>query len=148
MKQKLSDLPDVFRRAAYLVQANGHHQGDYVLDAFSRVLTTPLESRPMSVAAALWCAADPAGRMVESELASAAIRYLAGRLLVDGEGPRGRRTVDCAIHLAAWEEIPGRSLSEVIGVLLDTALAASGRTVLVPSDGQIVLGRDREQVAA
>ena len=122
MNQKLSDLPDVFRRAAYIIQGNGHHQGDYVSDPFNRVLTTVRESRPMSVDAALYCAADSNGRMFESDLAFAAIRFLAGRVLVDGEGPWDPdRNVDCQIHMSAWGDVEGRTAAEVIALLLAAA---------------------------
>lgn len=145
MKER-TELPGVYRRAAYIIQMNGHHQGDYVPDPFSRVLTTPRSARPMSAAAALYCAADPQGRMVESPLARAAIRYAAGLVLVDGEGPWDpARDTDCEIHLAAWGDAPGRTGGEVIRLLLSAAESVAG-LVLVPTQAQIVLGR--EQVAA
>jgi hypothetical protein len=131
-------LPEVFRRAAYIIQGNGHHQGDYVPDPMKR--NPPRETRPMSVCAALWCAADPNRLMFESDLASAAIRHLAGRLLVDGEGPwNPGRTVDCATHVSRWEDVPGRTGGEVIRLLLDAAQSVAGR-VLVPT--QVVLARE------
>lgn len=137
-----SELPGVLRRAAYIIQMNGHHQGDYVPDPFNRMLTTPRLTRPMSAAAALYCAADPQGRMVESALALAAIRHLAGRVLVDGEGPwNPGRDTDCEIHLAAWGDLPGRTGGEVIRLLLDAAQSLDGR-VLVPTQAQVVLGRE------
>lgn len=140
MNQKPSGLPDVFRRAAYIIQGNGHHQGDYVPDPFNKFLTTPRESRPMSIDAALFCAADAKGRMVESELALAAIRFVAGRVLVDGEGPWDpARDVDCQIHVSAWGDVAGRSVAEVVGLLLEAADAASG-AVVEPS--AVVLGRE------
>jgi hypothetical protein len=137
-----SELPGVFCRAAYIIQMNGHHQGDYVPDPFNRVLTTPKLTRPMSVAAALYCAADPQGRMVESQLASAAIRFLAGRALVDGEGPwDADRDTDCEIHIAEWGDLPGRTGAEVIRLLLDAAQSLEVR-VLAPTAAQVVLGRE------
>lgn len=142
-----SELADVFCRAAYIIQMNGHHQGDYVPDPFNRVLTTPKLTRPMSVCAALWCASNPQGRMYESELASAAIRGLAGRVLVDGEGPwNPDHNLDCELHLAAWGDIEGRAAGEVIRLLLDAAQALTGRVVeptrIVLSDGTVVTARD------
>jgi hypothetical protein len=137
-----SELPGVFRRAAYIIQMNGHHQGDYVPDPFNRVLTSPKLTRPMSAAAALYCAADSQGRMVESVLASAAIRFVAGRVLVDGEGPWDPdRDTDCEIHVAAWGDLPGRTGAEVIRLLLNAAQSLDVR-VLVPSAAQVVLGRE------
>lgn len=134
-----SELPGVFRRAAYIIQMNGHHQGDYTQDPFNRVLTSPKLTRPMSICAALWCSSDPQGQMFESRLASAAIRYLAGRVLVDGEGPwNADRDTDCEIHVAAWGDIEGRTGGEVIRLLLDAAQSLAGR-VLVPTLEQVVL---------
>ena len=117
----LTDLASVYRRAAEIIQTNGHWQGDYLPDPFHRVATTPDAERPMSAAAALWCAVtgDPRG---PSELANDAIRYLAARLLVDGEGPWDEsRTVDCEIHLAAWGDAPGRTAETVVIELLRAA---------------------------
>lgn len=140
MNEKRSGLPDVLRRAAHIIQRNGHHQGDYVPDPFNKVLTSPRETRPMSVDAALYCAASPDGRMVESEMACEAIRFLAGRVLVDGEGPwDAARTLDCQIHMSAWGDVEGRTAGEVVRLLLDAADDAS-QHVVQPSS--VVLGRE------
>jgi hypothetical protein len=123
---------------------NGHHQGDYIPDPFNRILTTPKLTRPMSICAALYCAASPTGDMHESELASLAIRYMAGRVLVDGEGPWDpERNLDCQIHVASWGDIEGRTTGEAIRLLLDAAQATTVR-VLHPStvrmaDGTVLI---------
>lgn len=117
-----SELTGVYRRAAYIIQINGHNQGDYIPDPFNQVLTTPKLSRPMSLPAALYCAADPQGRMYVSPLAEAAMVDLANRVLVDDEGPWGTSNpVGCEIHLHAWGDAAGRTAGEVIRLLLDAA---------------------------
>lgn len=116
------DLPGVYRRAALIIQTNGHHQGDYVPDPLNRVLTTPKLSRPMSLPAALYCAAEPQGRMYISPLAQTAMVDLANRVLVDGEGPWGEtHPTDCEIHLHAWGDVEGRTSADVIALLLAAA---------------------------
>lgn len=127
----LVDLGPVYRRAAEIIQRNGHWPHDYLPDSMHRVSDLPDVQRPMSAAAALWCAVtgDPSG---PSELADDAIRYLAARLLVEGASPRDEsRTSDCELHLAAWGSAPQRTAEAVVVELLRAAEAVE-RGPIVP----------------
>lgn len=115
--QRPVTVPAVFRAAARIVAANGLHQGDYCPDPFNRRSRTPHAARPLSIVAALMCAAtgDP---HTTSALADDAVATLALRLEVDGETPesdRGRPWM--AMHVDAWGDLEGRSAESVVAVL-------------------------------
>ena len=76
----------VFEFAGRLLVRNGLHQGDYLPDPFDRTLTSLHVNRPMSIVAAIRTVAT-GNPHVSSPLSEAAVRVLAGRLLVDG-GPK------------------------------------------------------------
>lgn len=106
----------VFRAAARLIAKNGHHQGDHVPDPSDREMSVPHELRPMSIVAALKCAAtgDP---HLTSLLADEAICILALRLEVDGEGPLYGDIFDLESHIDAWGDTEGRRAETVVAVL-------------------------------
>jgi hypothetical protein len=117
-------LSAVFRKAARLIAANGHYQGDYLPDPFDREMCIPHFLRPMCVAAALKCAVsgDP---HTPSLLADEAISFLALRLEVDGEGPFWGDIFSLEFHLAAWGDVEGRTAESVVAVLESAADAAA-----------------------
>jgi hypothetical protein len=106
----------VFRAAARLIAANGLYQGDFVPDAFDREMDVPHFLRPMSIVAALKCAAtgDP---HLTSLLSDNAIAVLALRLEVDGEGPLFGGIFDLEAHVDGWGDLEGRSTESVVAVL-------------------------------
>ncbi|MEE4545265.1 hypothetical protein V2S66_25260 [Streptomyces sp. V4-01] len=134
------ELADLFRRAATIIQTNGHHQGDYIPDPFNRVLNALPHERPMNIVAALRCA-ETGHPQRYGPASTGAVRFLAGRLLVDGEPPFWPDDYSMESHVAAWGDVAGRTVAEVVAVLLDAAEAAPvpraavvGRT-LTMSDG-------------
>lgn len=118
-----TDLAPVFRRAAEIIETNGHHQGDFLPDPFDHVLKALHHERPMSAVAALRCAetSDPGGH---GPLSAAAIAFLADRLLVDEEPPFHTDEASLANHVDAWGDVPGRTPAEVAVELLRAAEAA------------------------
>jgi hypothetical protein len=108
-------LPAVFRTAARLVAVNGHWQGDYLPDPFDRVTTTPHATRPLSIVAAVRCAATGSPRRT-SDLSERAIEMLANRLEVDGE-PAPFEPERLEWHVAAWGDAPGRTAECAVAVL-------------------------------
>lgn len=114
----------VFRAAARLIAANGHHQGgDYLPDPFNRVLKTPHCSRPLSIVAALRCAVTGDPHMMPS-LAEDALCFLGLRLQVDGTGPYWTDAFSLEVHVDAWAGVEGRSVESVCAVLAAAADAA------------------------
>ncbi|EGJ77734.1 hypothetical protein STTU_4945 [Streptomyces sp. Tu6071] len=109
-------LSDLFRRAARVLAQVGLYQGDYVPDPFDRHLATPHAERPMCLVAALRCAAtgDPHGISI---LSADAIRVLADRLVVNGEGPYADDELAREFHLAQWGDEDGRTTEAAVGVL-------------------------------
>lgn len=109
----------VYRGAARLIAVNGLHHGDYVPDPFDRQSRTPHRARPMSLVAAIRCAAtgDPHRMVPLSELA---VSVLASRLEVDGlhapDDPVLRE-----IHVDDWADVDGRTTECVCAVLYAAA---------------------------
>lgn len=108
-------LPGLFRAAARVLAANGLHQGDYFPDALSDV-HTPHASRPLSIVAALRCAATGDPRSY-SLLADEALMVLASRLEVDGEGPEYRDLFGLEDHVDDWGDAEGRTKESACAVL-------------------------------
>lgn len=107
--------------AAHIINVNGHHQGDYFPDAFSRTDCRPHAERPLSVVAAVRMAATGSPR-TDSMLAADTIRYLAGLLMVDGEqGPYYWDDLSMECHVAAWGDVEGRTAADVVATLLAAA---------------------------
>jgi hypothetical protein len=132
LKPNRIDLADVFRRAALIIQTNGHHQGDYIPDPFSRVLSALPHERPMSIVAALRCA-ETGSPQRYGPASTGAVRFLAGRLLVDDEPPFWPDDSSMEVHVAAWGDVPGRTAAEAAGVLLAAAGAVPAlRPVVIP----------------
>ncbi|MFD5632407.1 hypothetical protein [Streptomyces sp. NPDC127072] len=119
-------LPAVFRAAARLLAANGHHQGDYCPDPFDRRTATPHAVRPLSIVAAIRCVTSPHGDNPhrETELSEAAVRLLAGRLEVDGEGAWNDERFYLELHVANWGDVEGRTTESVVAVLAAAADAS------------------------
>lgn len=119
-----ASLPEVFRKAARIVARVGLYKGDFLPDPFDRVLDTPHPERPMCLAAALRCAAtgDPHR---PSLLAAEAIRVLARRLVVRGEGPYSADEMACEFHLAEWGDEEARTTEAAVGVLESAADATA-----------------------
>ncbi|PVE04640.1 DUF6197 family protein [Streptomyces scopuliridis] len=114
----------VFRAAARVIAANGHYQGDFVPDVFDREMCVPHFLRPMSIVAALKTAVtgDPHRT---SLLADEAIAVLALRLEVNGEmGPFYGDIFSLEEHIAAWGDVPGRTVESVVAVLYAAGDAA------------------------
>ncbi|MET9955653.1 hypothetical protein ABZ135_29465 [Streptomyces sp. NPDC006339] len=99
--------------AARIVQTNGLWQGDYVPDACDREMCVPHFLRPMSVVAAIRCAAtgDPHR---SSQLADTAVGFVA--LSLDG-GPVWGDVFSLETHVDAWGDMPGRSADEAVALL-------------------------------
>nr|WP_240627947.1 hypothetical protein [Streptomyces scopuliridis] len=114
----------MFRAAARVIAANGHYQGDFVPDVFDREMCVPHFLRPMSIVAALKTAVtgDPHRT---SLLADEAIAVLALRLEVNGEmGPFYGDIFSLEEHIAAWGDVPGRTVESVVAVLYAAGDAA------------------------
>lgn len=109
-------LPGAFRAAARLLAANGHHQGDYCPDPFDRRTTTPHETRPLSIVAALRCSVSGNPHRT-SELSEAAVKVLAHRLTVDGEPPFNDDELILESHVAEWGNVEGRTVESAVAVL-------------------------------
>ena len=109
-------LPAVFRTAARLIVANGHHQGDDCPDPFDRISKTPHAERPLSIVAAIRCAVSGSPHR-ETPLAEAAVKTLAGRLEVDGEPAWNDEPYWLEGHVAAWGDVEGRRVESVVAVL-------------------------------
>jgi len=116
-------MAGVFRTAAEIILANGHHQGDYIPDPFHRVLKALPHERPMSAVAALRCA-ERGHPQRFGPLSTEAIAFLAERLLVDEELPFFEDEFSLECHVAAWGDVPGRTPAEVVAELLWAAEAA------------------------
>lgn len=114
-------VPAVLWAAARLIEANGHFQGDHVPDPFDREMCIPHFLRPMSIVAALKCAAtgDPHRT---SLLADRAIAVLALRL--DG-GPEYGDIFSLESHVDEWGDVLGRTAEEAVA-LLEAAAVESG----------------------
>jgi hypothetical protein len=123
-RSTLASLAPVFREAARIITVNGHHQGDYLPDPFNRrePVFRPYAERPLSIVAALWCAETGSPRRV-GPLSTAAIRFLAGRVKVDGEPAFWRDDLSQESHVASWGDVPSRTVAEVVNEL---QLAADG----------------------
>jgi len=119
----VTGLPSAYRAAARLIAAVGHHQGDYVTDPFDRVLTTDHATRPMCIVAALRCVTSGSPHR-PCPLSEAAIRFLAHRLEVAGEGPRDDDPLALEAHVSAWGDVVGRRMQTVVAVLEAAADAA------------------------
>ncbi|MEU2402761.1 hypothetical protein ABZ609_00245 [Streptomyces rubiginosohelvolus] len=117
-------VPAVFLAAARLLAANGLHQGDYFPNALSDK-TTPYASRPLSIVAALRCAAEGDPRAY-SLLADEALMVLAFRLVVDGEGPEDHDLFGLEAHVDDWTEAEGRTTESACAVLYAAADASEG----------------------
>ncbi|WP_241546703.1 DUF6197 family protein [Streptomyces sp. ScaeMP-e48] len=117
-------VPAVFRAAARLLAANGHHQGDYLPDPFNRRLKTPDAERPLSIVAAIRCVVTGVPRRFDP-LAEEAIAVLAGRLEVDGEPAWNDEPDNLAIHVAAWGDVEGRTTECAVAVLYAAADATA-----------------------
>ena len=115
--QPPTTLPAVLRRAARILAANGHYQGDYVPDVFDREMCIPHALRPMSIVAALKTAVtgDPHRTTL---LADDAIETLAMRLEVDGQmGPYYGDIFSFEEHIAKWGDVEGRTTESAVAVL-------------------------------
>ncbi|MGS2588042.1 DUF6197 family protein [Streptomyces hebeiensis] len=113
---RATSVASTFRIAARIIAANGHHQGDYFPDPFDRRLKTAHELRPMSIVAAIRCAATGSPRRYNS-LSEAAIKVLASRLEVEGEPPWSDAPRWLENHVDCWGDVPGRSAESVVCVL-------------------------------
>lgn len=110
-----------FRAAARLLAANGHYQGDYLLDPFDREMSTPHSFlRPLSIVAALRCAVSGNPHVI-SPLADEAMGVLALRLEIDGDGPIWDDVFMREFHIAAWGDVPGRTTESAAAVLYAAA---------------------------
>lgn len=112
-------VPQVFRAAARLLAANGHHQGDYCPDPFDRRTSTPHSSRPLSIVAAIRCVTSPHGENPHriTDLSEAAVKVLAGRLEVDGEPAWNDEPFWLQVHVANWGDVEGRTTESAVAVL-------------------------------
>lgn len=112
---------ELLRAGGRLLAFVGLYQGDFVPDPHDREMTVPHFLRPMSIVAALKCAAsgDP---HADSALADRAIGYLALRLEVDGEvGPQYGDIFSLESHVDAWGDLPGRTTESACAVLYAAA---------------------------
>lgn len=116
-------LSGLFRAAARVLAGNGLHQGDYFPDALSD-MHTPHASRPLSIVAALRCAATGDPRSY-SLLANEALMELALRLTVDGDGPKHMDLFGLEDHVDSWGDVEGRTTECAVAVLYAAADAAA-----------------------
>lgn len=112
-------LTGLFRAAARVLASNGLYQGDYFPNALSDK-DTPFASRPLSIVAALRCAASGDPRSY-SLLADEALMVLALRLEVDGEGPEFRDLFGLEDHVDEWGDVEGRTTESACAVLYAAA---------------------------
>ncbi|MFJ9890837.1 hypothetical protein ACIQRW_34000 [Streptomyces sp. NPDC091287] len=117
-------VPSVFRTAARLLAANGHHQGDFVPDPRDQKSTIPHSLRPMSIVAAIRCVVSGNPHWY-SPLAEDAIKVLAGRLEVDGEPAWNNESFWLEIHVANWGDVEGRTTECAVAVLYAAADATA-----------------------
>ena len=112
-------VPAVLLGAARIIQANGLWHGDYVPDAFDREMCIPHFLRPMSLVAAIKCAAsgDP---HKDSQLADMAIGFVA--LSIDG-GPYHGDLFSLESHVEAWGDEAGRAGDDAVALLETLATA-------------------------
>ncbi|WP_255293287.1 DUF6197 family protein [Streptomyces niveus] len=112
-----STVSAVFRAAARVLAANGLYQGDYVPDVRDKEMRVPHFLRPMSIVAALKCAAsgDPHR---DTALANKAIGVLALRL---DDGPAYGDIFSLEAHVDGWGDLPGRSTESAVAVLYAAA---------------------------
>jgi hypothetical protein len=135
-----SELAGVFRLAAQIIAAQGHHQGDYIPDPFNRVLKALPAERPMSAVAALRCA-ETGSPQKFGPVSTRAIAFLADRLPVNDEPPFWTDEMSLECHVAAWGDVRGRTPAEVVEQLLYAAESAEAEHAalvpvrLVTSDG-------------
>jgi hypothetical protein len=94
---RATTLPQVYQFAARLIVKNGHHQGDYMPDPFDRRLTSLHIDRPLSIVAAIRAVAN-GNPHVMSPFSELAVRVLAHRLTVNGEGPFSETRPELAEH--------------------------------------------------
>lgn len=113
---RASTLPQTFRFAARLLVENGFHQGDLLPDPFDRTLTSLHINRPMSIVAAVRTVAN-GNPHVASPFSELAVRVLAHRLTVDGEGPFGESRLALSAHVDSWGDVEGRTVESVVAVL-------------------------------
>lgn len=113
----------LFRAAARLLAANGHHQGDHFPDALSDA-HTPHAFRPLSIVASLRCAATGDPRAY-SLLADEALMDLAMRLTVDGQGPEHMDLFGLEDHVDSWGDAEGRTTECAVAILYAAADAAA-----------------------
>ncbi|MEU6168039.1 DUF6197 family protein [Streptomyces tanashiensis] len=106
-------VPAVLLGAARILQAQGLWQGDYVPDTFNRTMTTPHASRPMSIVAAIRCAATGDPHRC-SQLADTAVGYVA---LSIGDGPYRSDLLTLERHVDGWGDELGRSTDEAMALL-------------------------------
>lgn len=116
----MTDLAQIYLRAADVIRTNGHYQGDYFPDSRNREMDVPCHLRPMSIIAALRCAATGDPRQY-SLLADEALMDLADRLTVDGEGSEYGDIFSLESHIEDWGDAEGRTDAEVIAALEDAA---------------------------
>lgn len=120
---RATTLPQVFRFAARLLARNGLHQGDFLPDFADRRLTTLHINRPMSIVAAIRTVAN-GNPHLSSPFSEIAVRVLAHRLVVDGEGPFGEGRLALATHVDTWGDLEGRTVESAV-VVLEAAADAS-----------------------
>lgn len=113
---RATTLPQVYRFAARLLARNGLHQGDFLPDFRDRQLTTLHINRPMSIVAAIRTVAN-GNPHLSSPFSEVAVRQLAHRLLVDGEGPFGEGRLALATHVDGWGDLPGRTTESAVAML-------------------------------
>jgi hypothetical protein len=123
-RRRPDTVPGLFLAAARLIDRQGHWQGDFIPDPFSRRMTTPDALRPMAIVSAIRCARTGNPRRTEP-LAESAIAVLAGRLEVDGEPAWNEEPFHLELHVCAWGDVEGRTAAEVVAVLESAAAAAS-----------------------
>ena len=112
-----TSVPAVFRAAARLLAANGHHQGDYCPDPFDRRLTSLHSARPLSIVAALRCVASGGNPHRMTDLSEAAVKVLAYRLEVEGEPPWNDAPRWLENHVDCWGDVEGRTAESAVAVL-------------------------------
>jgi hypothetical protein len=113
---RATTLPQAYRFTARLIVKNGHHQGDYMPDPFDRRLTSLHIDRPLSIVAAIRAVVN-GNPHVMSPFSELAVRVLAHRLTVDGEGPFGENRLALETHVDSWGDVEGRTVEAVVAVL-------------------------------
>lgn len=138
MTSNPTDLAAVLRRSAEHIQQWGHHKDDFCAPDIDqhgrpRFASTPHEFRPTCMAGAIRiaCGGSPSER---SDASDVVIRFASEHM--DGEPPVDEETgePEYVEHLAAWNDDPERTASDVVARLWCLSLEAEMATQFITGE--------------